>query len=661
MQNTKVWNFTLPPFPRPAIASTIMSPDCPVNRLLQMEAGKLAALNQLDIIENREDLQKFQKDLRKKIWKKLGTVYDGKLPLKTRYFGTCPQEGFTIRKLMYQSQEGIFVTALLYIPAGEGPFPAVLLMHGHNAEGKFAANNQYMAASLARNGIVCLSVDARGTYERATVCREAEYHGSTLGASIFNTGETLMGQQVVDNMRGVDLLRSLDFVIKDRIGATGASGGGNQTLWVSAMDERICAAMPVVSIGSFQSYASGVNCVCEVLPDGLTFMEVSQVLALIAPRFLRIGTAYYDGNRTFSADEMLKSFAPVQRLYQALQVPHKISHAIVDRLHGYTDLQRESALGFFLFALKDEGHGYPLQEAEYDLPKEYELHLFEDPRDRPPEVMNIRDINRKRGEELRSKMLAAPSFSASKLRKDLKKCLHLRDLPKNLLLYSYREKDGIGRFVLDTGDHLIPFLFREGSRSPEKVCILLHPDGKAALDNGDIGHAGSDGCSLLLPDLFGCGETAQPYPSVGPHHQIYRQLLWVGRRLIGEWVYDILALAKVLKQEFNRHEISLYGVKECGTSAMLANALSADFSEIFADSAPASLLFDTRREEEENKFSIALNIPGFLRWGDISLVEALGYGPTVNAPCFTTAGYRLDQQEMQDHLREVAALKAKLK
>ena len=202
MQNTKVWNFTLPPFPRPAIASTIMSPDCPVNRLLQMEAGKLAALNQLDIIENREDLQKFQKDLRKKIWKKLGTVYDGKLPLKTRYFGTCPQEGFTIRKLMYQSQEGIFVTALLYIPAGEGPFPAVLLMHGHNAEGKFAANNQYMAASLARNGIVCLSVDARGTYERATVCREAEYHGSTLGASIFNTGETLMGQQVVDNMRG---------------------------------------------------------------------------------------------------------------------------------------------------------------------------------------------------------------------------------------------------------------------------------------------------------------------------------------------------------------------------------------------------------------------------------------------------------------------------
>ena len=54
------------------------------------------------------------------------------------------------------------------------------------------------------------------------------------------------------------------------------------------MDERIAAAMSVVSVGSFESYVYGMNCMCELLPDGLTFTEESGVLALIAPRSFSI-------------------------------------------------------------------------------------------------------------------------------------------------------------------------------------------------------------------------------------------------------------------------------------------------------------------------------------------------------------------------------------
>jgi hypothetical protein len=93
---------------------------------------------------------------------------------------------------------------------------------------------------------------------------------------------------ITDNIRGVDLLSSLTYVDAQHIGATGSSGGGNQTMWLTAMDERIKAAVPVVSAGTFQAYVMGTPCICEVLVDGLTFTEEAGVLGLIAPRAIKM-------------------------------------------------------------------------------------------------------------------------------------------------------------------------------------------------------------------------------------------------------------------------------------------------------------------------------------------------------------------------------------
>ena len=41
-----------------------------------------------------------------------------------------------------------------------------------------------------------------------------------------------------------------------------AGGGGNQTMWLAAMDDRIAASVPVASVGTFESYVGGSNCVC---------------------------------------------------------------------------------------------------------------------------------------------------------------------------------------------------------------------------------------------------------------------------------------------------------------------------------------------------------------------------------------------------------------
>ncbi|MBQ7206401.1 MAG: acetylxylan esterase [Lentisphaeria bacterium] len=669
--SVKVWNFDLPPYPREGVFHLDMSPCCQVNRLLTFEAGRLAQLHQLDVLEDPVALARFQRDLRKKLWEKFGCRYDHELPLEVKKFGVVRQGDVTVTKLIYQSRPGIFVTALLYEPGGKGPFPAVLQMHGHNPQGKFGPNPQAMALGLAKSGFVCLTVDAFGAYERADTSYAKQNHGGVLGASLLNIGETLMGAQIVDNMRGIDLLRTLPNVKKDRIGATGASGGGNQTMWLSAMDTRIAAAMPVVSVGSFESYVYGMNCVCELLPDGLTITEESGVLALIAPRPLRIANALYDCNHDFSAAQMLRTYHPVERLYWKLGVPQNISFNVADRVHGMTDRQRESALGFFAFALKGEGSGNPLPEPEYDVFPEEELHLFRTPDERKScFVRSIQEHCRIVGEELRKNYLTRESIRRAASVRELKALLRLRELPGKMTLHRFSAVDGTGRAALEAKDHTIPFLIREGS-VPGKFRIVLHPEGKAALDTHALAAAAKDGATLILPDLFGTGETAQPNHTIGLHHQFFRQLLWIGRSLTGEWTFDLLALVRMLKKEFSAEEIHVTGLLETGFVALCANVLTAGVSGVTAVDSPGSLKFDARTVDFTAKspfekflpgaiYSLALSIPDFLKWGDVSLVAALGHAPAEFLSPRTSDGTPLSPSEVRSLKKEITQVRGKL-
>ncbi|MCI5780035.1 MAG: acetylxylan esterase [Lentisphaeria bacterium] len=671
--NVKVWNAELPPYPREGLNPLEPSADCPVTMLLKQEAAKLARLHQLDAPETPAALRRFQRKLRAGIWSKLGTAYDPTVPLDVKEYGTLRREGFSVRKLTYQSRPGIHVTALLYVPEGEGPFPGVIHMHGHTPEGKLSERIQLTSLSLVKNGYVVLAVDAFGVYERAVQCHTAEYHGGFLGGALLNLGESLMGEQVVDNMRGVDLLASLPFVRKDRIGATGASGGGNQTMWLSALDERIAAAMPVVSVGSFESYVDGVNCVCELLPDGLTFTEETGVLALIAPRPLNIGNAFWDVNHTFSVSEMLKTYHQVEEVYWKLNVPGNIRFTVANRVHGMMDEQREAMLGWFALHLKGEGNGNPVREP-VSVPEDIrKLSVFPDPSARPAEVRTTDVHCRIVGAELRKRMLETPRFDAAAKRRELARVLRLRPLPGGQRVIRYADRDGFRRLALEAGDHLIPIVMRPGTVGG-KYTVLLHPDGKAALTDAAIAAAGADGATVVMFDPFGAGETARSNHLLGMYHQTFRQLLWIGRSLPGEWVFDILAVVRMLKRTFRADSVLVRAEQEAGMCALFAAALGrGDFAAEIVN-APASYLFrsdsirsyarDTLydRSVKGGLYTFMLPLPGFLRWGDISLAAALC--PSGDVKFLSPRAYDgtpYTAAEEADFLAECAMLRRKLK
>ncbi|MEJ7676202.1 MAG: prolyl oligopeptidase family serine peptidase [Chitinophagaceae bacterium] len=268
-------------------------------------------------------------------------------------------------------------------------------MHGHWPAGRLYESFQAIGQTLALNGYVCLNIDAYGAGERTTIHGKDEYHGANLGASLMNIGESLVGFQISDNMRGVDLLSSLPYVDAGNIGATGASGGGNQTMWLAAVDERIKAAMPVVSVGTFESYIMRSNCICELLPDGFTFTEEAGVLALVAPRAIKMCNIIND-NPTFLSSEMLRSFNNAQPVFKLYNVENNISNLVLNKTHGYWPENREAMLGWFDLHLKGVGSGEPKKEIPFETLPNEKLMVY--PKgNRDPKVETIAGYTKKEG------------------------------------------------------------------------------------------------------------------------------------------------------------------------------------------------------------------------------------------------------------------------
>ena len=97
------------------------------------------------------------------------------------------------------------------------------------------------------------------------------------------SGTPLIGLQVYDNRRAVDYLVSRPEVDAAKLAITGASGGGNQSFYAGATDERLAAVIPVCGIGTYDAYLTTACCVCEVNPGGAAYATTGDLLAMVAP------------------------------------------------------------------------------------------------------------------------------------------------------------------------------------------------------------------------------------------------------------------------------------------------------------------------------------------------------------------------------------------
>ena len=616
---------------------------------LQLDAVKRAGIFQLP--EDKAEWEKMRKELYNNIVSAMKLKVDHTLPLDYEETGSIKLEGYTIKKISFKADTDRYVTASLYIPDGEGPFPAVLNVHGHWSQGKIAARVQARGHILAKEGYVCLTVDAFGAGERASIHGKFEYHGMFLGASLLNVGETLMGIQLADNMRAIDLLQSLPYVDGEKIGVTGASGGGNQTMYIAAMDERVKAAVPVCSVGSYDSYIRSSNCFCELMPGGLNFTEEAGLIALVAPRAIKICTANEDGE-CFSPREMLNTFNEARKVFQAYGADDNLANQVFAGGHGYWPENLESAIGFFDLHLKGIGHGNARKVPDYIPLPEEDLMVYEAGK-KPEKLKSLRQWTSSKAALLAEKR--KENTDPASVRKAIEKVLVGN---KKLLLNSFTQlpdKESWARFVLDCGDVMTPVLFRKGATD---VCHILASDKdkqvvassrifKEAIQNND---------SIIIFEPYGSGETYDKSFSLSAqpdYHNLTRFCAWLGFSLLGVWAQQYNLIADWAKENLACKSFVYGGVKDAGIASLCAVVLSGKADKCILEKSVTSLDL-VSSVIALPAATLALAVPDILLYGDVTDFIALANRKfTLYAPVHGD-GTLLTQEECSSMLKESA-------
>ena len=581
------------------------------------------------------------------------------LPLKYTEHKANKLEGFELKNITFQTRPKTLTTANLYVPEGNGPFPAVLVMMGHSRNGKFYDNYQLVGQDLAKNGYVALLVDPWGAGERTIEHLTFEYHGSHMGGHLIDIGETLMGMQITDNLRAVDLLESLSYVDNNLIGATGASGGGNQTMWIAAVDERIKAAVPVVSVGTFESYIMNSNCICELLPDGLSFLEESEILGLIAPRKLSLFNALHDSNNAFFPSEMFRSYRTANQIYKLHNAETNFSYQLFNTTHGYWAEQRHAMISWFNENLTQKKAAQGTNYTTLTTLSQETLQVFDQGR-RSPEVLSTQTYCQQTAADLMSK------FDPKKINREqhhiqLQKQLQIDfTIPSEYKSAKASINDTWDRYdiKLPNGNELLALI--SNPSKAEKFKFIFAPDLTKKELNDSVRKYRDQGFGVVLADFTGFGinstSVGQNFDKGLPElHTLSRSQHWLGRNMMGIWTEEIAHLASFVKQKFNAQEIQIHANKELGVASILAATLNNHISHVNTYDTPISYL--VRKAKLDSFYSQAIHIPSIINWGDLPLAAALAPADIQMYNLRDIAGDPLSQADIAEVQEKITSLK----
>jgi dienelactone hydrolase len=247
-------------------------------------------------------------------------------------------EGYRRRIVLFNVTRFSRVRALMLLPEGEGPHPAVLLLHDHGSRfdiGKEKVvrpwydgtrlssasawadrhfGGRFVGDELARRGWAVLAVDAPGWGDRSGLTYEGQ---QALASNLFNLGSSPAGLMAREDQRAAAFLASLPDVDGERVAAMGFSMGAYRAWQVAALSDHVRAAVAACWMtGLKEMMVPGDNTLRGqsayfMLHPGLPrHLDIPDVASIAAPKPLH----FTDG-----ADDPLFTAAGVETAYRKLR------------------------------------------------------------------------------------------------------------------------------------------------------------------------------------------------------------------------------------------------------------------------------------------------------------------------------------------------------
>lgn len=302
---------------------------------------KIAYLNML--YSNRQEWEPRREALRKEVRARLGID-----PLLAQCVDLHPilgkvrkREGYTVQNIALEILPGYYCCGSIYVPANAlakkqvaqgGRYPVIICPNGHWANGRYNEELQKRYATLARMGAICISFDLFGWGEsQLQVGKEAHE------TSIAHVWQAMCGERLIDyalTRKDVD---------PTRIASNGGSGGGTHAALLAAIDDRLSACCPVVSVCS---HFDG-GCPCE---SGMP-IQYSQggtcnieILATFAPKPVMIVGDEGDWTHTYPTIEI----PYLKRIYGFYEAEGQAQSVFLPgQRHDFNADKRQAVYDFF--------------------------------------------------------------------------------------------------------------------------------------------------------------------------------------------------------------------------------------------------------------------------------------------------------------------------